>query len=98
MILKFWKMYNIERCLENIKLSWKEIKALMMHHVWKRLWSQCIQEESQYYLTDIEDLPHGTAALAQQACGDIDKNNIHELLGPHGQENSAQDLLQQTAQ
>lgn len=41
-IIQFWKRFNIKDAVDNIVLSWNEVKGTTLNSVWKKLWPECV--------------------------------------------------------
>ena len=77
---EFWKNYNILMAIENINLSWKEVRESCMNGTWRQLWPECILRD----MGDINDVPHTCKELAESARNanfyGMEEQDINDLL------------------
>ncbi|KAM4048904.1 tigger transposable element-derived protein 1-like [Anomaloglossus baeobatrachus] len=89
----FWKTYNILDAVNNIAYSWDEVKQTSMNGVWKKLCPQFVNDvtEVQESKTSvIKEVVHMSRIMNLQ----VEEDDVTELLASHGEELSAEDLIQ----
>ncbi|XP_069840890.1 tigger transposable element-derived protein 1-like [Dendropsophus ebraccatus] len=87
----FWKKYNILDAVQNIADSWDEVKQTSMNGVWKKLCPQ--------FVTDVTEVQESVTSVIQNVVAmsrtmNLEEEDVTELLASHGEELSAEDLIQ----
>ncbi|GBP09269.1 Tigger transposable element-derived protein 1 [Eumeta japonica] len=90
----FWKNYNIMKAIENIHLSWEEVKASSMKGSWRQLWPELVNGEEDVIIDDVPNVSNELANLAREAGSNgMEEGDINELLLSHDKELDNENLL-----
>ncbi|XP_045132195.1 tigger transposable element-derived protein 1-like [Portunus trituberculatus] len=89
----FWKSYNILDAVKNIADSWEEVKQTNMNGVWKKLCPQFVGDFHGFENT-VQHVIKNVVALSKETDLEMDVDDVTELLESHGEELSAEDLIQ----
>ena len=89
---QFWKNYNIKMAIQNINLSWRELKKTCMNGVWREIWPECVRKETE----EVDALPsvrRELAELAREANFEgMEEDDINNLLISHNEDYNNPDL------
>ncbi|XP_039605684.1 tigger transposable element-derived protein 1-like [Polypterus senegalus] len=89
----FWNSYNIYNAVQNIAFAWDEEKRTNLNGVWKKLCPQFVYDFHGFE-ESVEAVTEKVVALGKQLNLDVEPKNVTELLASHGEELSAEDLIQ----
>ena len=89
----FWRSYNIRDAVKNIADSWDEVKVTNMNGVWKKLCPQFVNDFHGFEET-VEEVTNNVVALSRQLDLEVEADDVTELLASHGEELSAEDLIE----
>lgn len=93
----FWKSYNILDAVKNIADSWDEVKQTNMNGVWKKMCPQFVNDFHGFEDT-VEHVIKNVVALSKEIDLEMEVDDVTELLESHGEELSAEDLIQMEKQ
>lgn len=92
-VLSFWKSLNIKDGIDVIDCAWKEVTALTMNSVWKKIWPEVSANDKE--IPNIELCTEETKELFHAAgFKDIVIGDISDLLLAHDEELTNDELLQ----
>lgn len=90
---EFWKKYNIKMAIDNIQLSWLEVKKSCMNGCWREIWPECISKN----VEDINCVPTVRREVAELATAarfeGMEEGDIDELLISHDEELNNESLI-----
>lgn len=87
-ILQFWKKYNILDAVGNIDVAWQALTKKCMNGVWKKIWP----EVSQDYQREETIVGQIVNLVEAAGIGDVDEQDIEELLQVSGEGLTNEDL------
>jgi len=90
---EFWKSYNIRDAVKNIADSWEEVKQTNMNGVWKKLCPNFVNDFHGFEET-VDAVTKNVVALSKQLLLEVEADDVTELLASHGEELSAEDLIE----
>ena len=94
---EFWKSYNILDAVKNIADSREEVKSTNLNGVWRKLCPQFVNDFHGFEGT-VDNVIKNIVALSKETDLEIEADDVTELLESHGEELSAEDLIQMEKQ
>ncbi|XP_064118793.1 tigger transposable element-derived protein 1-like [Macrobrachium nipponense] len=92
---QFWKGYNIADAVKNIASAWDEVKTTTLNGAWRKLCPQFVHSfEGFDQAEDVETVTRKIVGLSKRLQLDLEPDDVTELLASHGEELSAEDLLE----
>ncbi|XP_051789736.1 tigger transposable element-derived protein 1-like [Erpetoichthys calabaricus] len=89
----FWKSYNIYNAAQNIAFAWDKVRRTNLNGVWKKLCPQFVYDFHGFE-ESVEAVTEKVVAMGKQLNLDVEAEDVTELLASHGEELSAEDLIQ----
>ncbi|KYO46714.1 hypothetical protein Y1Q_0018457 [Alligator mississippiensis] len=95
-IKEFWKAFNIKIAIDIIRDTWNDVTQQCLNRVWKNIWPAVVNDFRGFAADEfISDARHEIAEMAKSGgFGQVDKENMAELLDSHREELSNEDHLE----
>ncbi|XP_069611020.1 tigger transposable element-derived protein 1-like [Ranitomeya imitator] len=90
---EFWKTYNIIDAVNNIADSWDEVKQTSMNGVWKKLCPRFVNDVTEVQ-ESVTNVIRNVVDMSKTMNLEVEEDDVTELLASHGEELSAEDLIQ----